>query len=116
MGFKETAGAMIEKQAAENRQAVTPAATEKTTKPKRSAKKAQSIDAILAALDDEQAAQLSKKLAERSQYGSDGEEKRTQRLTLLLRPSIVRKAREAAKAGNYKSLTDYIEDTLERSF
>ena len=37
-------------------------------------KKPQSIDAILDALDDEQAAQLSKKLQERSQYGRDGEE------------------------------------------
>lgn len=115
MGFKETAGAMIEKQAAESRNAETSAAAKKEPAPKKT-KKPQSIDAILDALDDEQAAQLSRKLQERSQYGRDGEEKRTQRLTLLLRPSIVRKAKEAARAGNYRSLTDYIEDILERSF
>jgi len=123
MGFKETAGQMFAQQQAEK--AITPA--EKTAKPaeaeapkqrkggRKAKAPADNLAALYADLDNEEKAAFIKKLREQSQFDTTNKEKRTQRLTLVLRPSIIKRAKEAVKAGGYKSLTDFIEESIERN-
>lgn len=122
MGFKETAGQMFAQQQAEKATTQAPEgrqpATEEPPKKKggRKAKApADSLAALYLDLDNEEKAAFIKKLREQSQFDATNKEKRTQRLTLVMRPSIIRRAKEAVKAGGYKSLTDFIEESIERN-
>ena len=106
--FKETAAAMLAR-TEEPKQ-------EPKQEPKAAPKKKAAASDPATMFDNltaEQQAELIKHIKGSSQLDNSGKEKRTQRLTLVLRPSLLKRAREAANAARYNSLTDFIEEALE---
>lgn len=102
-GFKETAAELLMQDAEQPQE-----------KPKATPKKTAAGDpvAMFDKMTPEQKAELVKHIKETSQYDSTGTEKRTQKLTLSLRPSLVKRARETASARHYRSLTDFLEEAI----
>ena len=107
--YKETAAAMLAR--TEEPQPEPKKETKKTTAPKKASGGDPAV--MFDNLTEEQKAELIKHINGTSKYDSTGNELRTQRLNLVLRPSIVKRAKEAATATRYKSLTDFIEEALE---
>ena len=89
-------------------------ADEPKAEPKEAPKKKKKTDPaeIFDSMTPQQQKELLKHIKEKSQYDSSGNEKRTQRLTLVLRPSLVKRAKEAAEENDYRSLTEFLEEAI----
>lgn len=109
-GFKETAAELLKQEAAQS----TPQEKKdiSTTTEAKKRKSAGDPAAMFDKLTPEQQADLVKYIKGASQYSNTGTEKRTQRLTLVLRPSLVKRAREAAAELHYRSFTEFLEEAI----
>ena len=107
-GFKGTAAAMLA-QTEEPKQAPKQEPAKETKKKAPAGDPAKMFDKLTA----EQQAELIKHIREQSQFDNTGSEKRTHRLNLIMRPSLVKRAKEAANTLHYKSFTEFLEEALE---